>query len=244
MSVYRSAIDQTATTIERRAAYYRNLVVGVVLVAAASAGASMWLGTFAPVCGVLFVIPLCGLYFYLDARLVLDWQSGLSGTWVRGAIDFAALTEALRAAPTLPRGTLTGMLAQLPPTGALAAERRIPLKSREAMAAVIDTVQRARTDLLAARTGASTVGVLSVLCAIALGSWRPLSFCGLALLFHALAEAVKRYRLRQAHTRTLTLRDDPTFDPRAFERFVHDLDCTPFSVASKRRFIAGVRTMP
>ncbi len=135
MSAYRIAIDQTTKMIDNRARYFRNLVVAVVVLTLGSLGWAAVTWTFLPLSGLLLLLPLCGRFFFLDAKLLNDWRSQLLDAWVKNDIEFRGFCDAVSAIPTLPKNTIQSMLATLPSAGDLAAEQRISSSTREATAA-------------------------------------------------------------------------------------------------------------
>ena len=110
MTPYRIAIDLFTSSIDRRARAYRNLVVAVVMLVAASIGLSLGLWSAFPLTLSLLVVPVCGLFFWMDAKTVHRWRSKTLASWVLGEIDLAALCQAIRANPLLPTKTVDGML--------------------------------------------------------------------------------------------------------------------------------------
>jgi hypothetical protein len=103
VSTYRLAILQTITTIDIRARYFRNLVVTVVMLTVGSIGWAAVTWTFSPLAGLLLLLPLCGLFFFLDAKLLNDWRSQLFDAWLRKDIEFRDFCEAASAIPMLPK---------------------------------------------------------------------------------------------------------------------------------------------
>jgi hypothetical protein len=241
VSAYRRAIDAATHIIERRAKYYRNLVVGVVLLGLASVGGALWLQTLPPLSFALLLIPCCGLFYYLDAALVSGWRSRLLTDWERGEIDLSALLEALRATPTLPKETLIAMLRSLPIATTLQIERTVPLKSRNAVAALIKAIHSARADLLALRIVASFVAVVAAIGAILLKTWYFLACIAIMLPLPLLARWAKRVRLRRALGEVFIARLDPSFSDAACERLALELDCQPFVAAEIGLFVAAIR---
>jgi hypothetical protein len=164
MSAYRPAIDHTAQTIQRRARYFRNLVVVVVLIGLVSLAGAALQRSFAPLAGSLVVIPTCAAFFLLDHRLLDQWRNWLLRAWTTGEIDLAAFRAAIRANPALPRDTMEGMLATLPSSDDLVAERGIGVSTRQAVAAELTSRYRAAHTGLALKVAVSlvVVGVLLV----------------------------------------------------------------------------------
>jgi hypothetical protein len=242
VSAYRRAIDQTTDTIAHRARCYRNLVIGVVLTGMVSIGGALWLRSLYALSCLLLLIPFCGLFYYVDARLVLSWRTKLLENWALGEIDFFAFLEALRAIPSLPGETLSAMLKGLPLSGTLASEQSIPLQTRKALAAVDRSIHAYRVDLLGFRAAAWTIVVAAAIVATLVRSWYPLSGGSVVLLFPLLAALSERFRSRDAKEKVYATRLDPSSSYVAFERLALRLDWTPISAARRDFFITAVRS--
>jgi hypothetical protein len=241
VSAYRVALDDSRRTLERRATCYRNLVVGVVLLGMGSIGATLWLRDSSVLSCLLLLVPLCGLFYYLDAQLLIGWRSRLLESWVSGAIDFSAFTDAIRATPTLPKETLLAMLTGLPVVGALTAEQAISSTSRQAVASIVKAVYACRADLLGLKTAAATAAVVALVWAVMHGTWYPLPGVGVVVLPPLLAGIAGRLRLRDARAALLAVRLDPSFDSQAFERLVLGFDWQPIPAVAKAGFVAALR---
>ena len=173
MSAYRTAIDRTTAVIDRRAKYFRNqivIVVGIVTVAAV--GAFAW--SAAALWAVLLLVPSCGLFFYVDSRVLTEWRSGLLEPWIARDLDLVAWCQAIRANPVLPKETTGAMLATLPSARDLVAEQKILTPTRRAIAATCLALHQSRSDSLLLNAIASGVVVAILLAALWMASWAPL----------------------------------------------------------------------
>jgi hypothetical protein len=191
------------------------------------------------VCSLL-VIPLCGIFYYSDARLLASWRAELLAKWVYGDIEFAAFRHALSGTPILPKETLRSMLDNLPISSTLVFEQSISSKTRRAVARIVLIIHTCRSDFLALRVGSSTIGVASLIYAVLSGSWYPMSFAGVFFLTPLLAKSARRFRLRgteAAHVASLL--DSNPSDP-TFESLVLQLDWAPILATEKMRFIAAI----
>ena len=84
MSIYRLAIDHTAQTIDRRAKFFRNLVVAVTFV---GLGSTLWAGiarSWFPLAGIFLLVPFCGLYLFVDGKLLKQWRHEFFSAWENG----------------------------------------------------------------------------------------------------------------------------------------------------------------
>jgi hypothetical protein len=174
MTAYRTAIDRTSEAIERRARYFRNQVVIVVLISAFVAIVALVTRLAAALWAWLLLVPACGLFLYADDRALNAWRSDLLAPWITGDIDFAAFRGAIRANPALPKGTTEGMLITLPPAEDLVAEQKLLTPTRQAIAAASLAIHRHRADVLLLNALASGIITCVLLAALWTRSWVPL----------------------------------------------------------------------
>jgi hypothetical protein len=173
VSAYRTAIDRTTAIIDRRATYFRNQIVIVVgIVAVAAVGAFAW--SAAALWAVLLLVPACGLFFYVDSRVLTEWRSGLLEPWIARELDLVAWCQAIHANPVLPKETTAAMLATLPSARDLVAEQKILTPTRRAIAATCLALHRSKSDSLLLNAIASGVVVAILLAALWTGAWVPL----------------------------------------------------------------------
>lgn len=218
MSPYRTAIDRTARVIERRATFYRNLVVAVVLIGVASLAVALVARSLAGLAGVLFLVPACGLFFHFDARLLNGWRSDVLARWAGGELDLAALRPALHAHPGLPRDTLDAMLATLPSVANLPEEQRIPTPSRQAAAAAYRAMHQQRSDLLLTDAILSGIAVAAVVGALSMRTWTPLLGLTTFLLRPPLGVWIRRRRLAAREVDVAACRRQPGFSEPDYAR--------------------------
>jgi len=180
VSAYRTAIDETARVIQCRGRNYRNQVVVVVTIAVAvAAGAAV--SRSAPLLATSAVlVPVCGVFFHGDSRLLNAWRRRLLTPWSAGQLDFAAFCQAIRANPALPKPTTEAMLATLPSAGDLVSEQKVLSPTRQAVAAVSCAMQQTTADALLIDTIGSGLVVAVALVAIWSRRWIPL--VGLSVL--------------------------------------------------------------
>jgi hypothetical protein len=220
VSPYRTAIDRTARVIERRATFYRNLVVTVVLIGVASLVVALLARSLGGLAGVLFLVPACGVFFHLDARLLNGWRSQVLERWASGELDLAALRPALHAHPGLPRDTLDAMLATLPSVANLPEEQRISTPSRQAAAAAHRAMHYERSDLLLLDAILSGIAVAAVVGALWMRSWTPLVSLIILLLRPPLDAWMRRRRLAAREADVAACRRQPGFSEPDYERLL------------------------
>ena len=222
MSPYRTAIDRTARVIERRATFYRNLVVTVVLIGVASLVVALAARSLAGLAGLLFLVPACGLFFHLDARLLNGWRSDLLERWAGGELDLEALRPALHGHPGLPRDTLDAMLATLPSAANLPEEQRIPTPSRQAAAAAYRAMHQERSDLLLIDAILTGIVVAALVGALWMRSWTPLLGLVVLVLRPPLGAWMRRRRLAAREADVAACRRQPGFSEPDYERLLAD----------------------
>jgi len=111
---YRQALDATVHAILWRSRWFRNLVVGMVLTAAA-AGALTWtIGPSGLLPGMLAASFLCVGFIIVDARLLVGWLRAVLDLWCEGGLELQPLQDAVESMPMLPPRTVQGMLGLLP----------------------------------------------------------------------------------------------------------------------------------
>jgi len=175
LSPYRLTIDRTTKAIGDRARNFRNLVVSV---SALAIGSILWAAltrTPSPLTNLLLVLPVCGSFFVLDARLLNVWRASLFEAWVGKDIDFHAFREAANSIPNLPKDTLQGMLETLPPVKDLVSEQRISPGTRAAIAAATENNYVLQSDTIILKTVTAFLASVSVIVAVNMRSPRPLS---------------------------------------------------------------------
>jgi hypothetical protein len=220
---YRAAIDHTVATINRRARYFRNLIVTVVAIALASLAWAAFARSLSPLCGLLLLVPTCGLFFVLDARLLDHWRSRLLESWVKKDIDFTALFGAVNAIPKLPQDTLRTMLGTLPKAGDLVSEQAVSSSTREGIAAVVAALNRCQSDLVAWKAAASAVVAMSVVIAVGRRAWSPL-LGGLSVIWLPfLGKWFERRRIAVCRRRVLAARSAPDFGSEKYRQLLASL---------------------
>jgi hypothetical protein len=239
---YRVAIDQTTQTIDRRAKHFRNLIVAVTII---GLGSIFWAGiawSWLPLAGIFLLVPICGLYLFLDSKLLNHWRINLLARWEKGAIDFRALYDAVIAISTLPKNTVESMLETLPIVGDLVAEQSISSSTRKAIAAVVTTIHACRSDHIAFKATGYTItgGVLIV--AAALWMWQPLLGLFTVSLVLLLRKWLKTRRLKGIRERIITAQQEPDFHLEKFLEIVSKIHWTPISASEKKTILATLAT--
>jgi len=237
VSAYRVAIDKTTSIIDTRAKYFRNLIVAVVALSLGSVGLAVVTWTFSPFAGLLLLLPACGFFFFFDQKLLSAWRSHLVDAWVEKRIDFGNLRSAVSAIPTLPKGTVQGMLATLPSTRDLVAEQGISSSTREAVAAAVRGIQACQTDTIALKAAATAIVSGSIVIAVARHMWELLLGGLAAILLPILGKWLKRRRIETLKERTIAARAKVDFSNEKYGELVARLQWDPISRSEKDGFL-------
>ena len=238
MSAYRLAIEQTTRAIDERARYYRNLIVVVVVVILGSMIWTAFLWNWIPLLGFLVLFPICGMYFFLDGRLLQSWRSQLLEPWCQRELDLLAFRPAIEAVPGLPSDSLCSMLATLPFAGDLVGEQRLSSSCREAVAAVIATIHACRSDAMAVKVLAYTMAGCSILGAAIVWSWQPLLCFPACLSIFLLQPWGRTWRLNKLKRLLRTTQQQSDFNQGLCKELVMNLSCEPLSASEKNALLA------
>lgn len=168
------AVGLTTQAIDRRAAFFRNVVIAIVGV---SLIAIMWAATqrsWWPLLGFLLLLPICGTILYLDARLVNRWQQQIMQMWVPGHVQLKPLSDVLLTIKTLPARTLKSMLETLQTTADGTPEGKTTQSTREAISMTLNLITHYQSNRTLFVTLA--VGLCAAFLALAVLqlSWLPL----------------------------------------------------------------------
>jgi hypothetical protein len=238
MSPYRIAIDLTTQTIDQRAKHYRNLVVAVVLVTVGSLAWTIIAKQFQALSGLILLFPICGLFFFLDSKLLNHWRSQLFGSWIKKELDFRSFCDAVNAISILPRATLQSMLATLPVANDVVKEQGIASATRKAISALVMAIYACRSDAIAFKTVGFAIGGGAAGLAIVLGTWEPLLGNGALMFLPLLGQRVKLKRIEDAKNSIISVQRHSDFNHEKYLEAVACLDWEPISALEKEGFLA------
>ena len=238
MSVYRLAIDQTTSAIDRRARFYRNLIVAVVVVILGSVVWAIFAWAWIPLLGCLFLFPICGLYFFLDAQVLQGWRSQLLEPWCQRELDFRAFQPAIEAVPGLPQESLRSMLATLPLSDDWHAEHELSRSTRKAIAVVMTLLHSSRSDVLLSKTLSLTLIGGSLVVAAVLWQWEPLLGIMVGFLFLWLRQVWRSLRVKRCREGLEVVRKHPDFDQTQFQALLSLLSWNPLSDREKETLLS------
>jgi hypothetical protein len=237
LSSYRIAIDHTTQTIDRRAKHYRNLIVVVTFV---SLGSILWAGivrSWSPLAGIFLLVPLCGLYFFFDEKLLNQWRHELFAQWEKGKLDFRALYDAVTSISTLPKNSVESMLETLPSVGDLVTEQSISSSTRHAIAAVVTAIHACRSDHVAFKAAGYSIAGGVLIAAVVFWMWQPILGLFALSLVLLLRRWVKIQRLKGAKEKIIKAQQEPEFNLEKFLEIVSKIHWSPISASEKETFL-------
>ncbi len=233
VSAYRGAIDQTATTITNRAKNFRNLVITVIALSFGSIVGGLLTWRLLPFTGLLLVVPVCGLFFLWDQKLLRDWRNYLIDSWVRKDVDFTSFCEAITSISTLPKETVRSMLVTIPNTKDLIAEQEMSSSTRDGVAAAVAGIHACQFDTLALKTTATAIVSGFVVFAVNSQNWKLLFGGFLIVLLTVLGKWLKRRRIKILKRKTFAARANVDFNREKYCQLVSSLHWSPISKADK-----------
>jgi uncharacterized membrane protein len=238
VSTYRNLIDLTIETITKRARYYRNLVVAVVIAGLGSFVAAIIAKSWFPLTVLLLFFPVCGIYFFFDGRQLQVWRSSIFSQWVKGEAELCYFHDAVSAVPTLPKFTLQSMLETLPSLGDILTEQSLTLQIREAVADTVNCLHSGRSAVIVLKTVGWSISGCSLAIAITQKAWQPLVGVAVVGVLLVLWPWLKLYFLKRLLSKLDTSRHESNFDTDTYVMIVGSLEWSPFSEADKDRYLA------
>ena len=107
------AIERTKKTIEKRAFYYRNLVISVILLFIFSIVSAFIFRSFYPLVLIILIIPLCAFFIYWDNFLVYTWSNDIKNFVIQKRIDLNTFKQTMLSIKSVPQITFMGMLSTI-----------------------------------------------------------------------------------------------------------------------------------
>lgn len=220
MSVYRAATDLTIAVIQQRSRIFRNQVVVVVAVVLGSVAVAVGLRMFWPLTGLLTLVPVCGLFLWLDTRRVAQWRWAILALWLRRDIELLAFGHAIQAVPNLPEPTLNSMLSLLGTAQIGTAEFQASSQTRLAVTAVVQSADVLGLRQLAVRVCAAAIISISVCWAAVAHAWSPLALTAAILLLPLIQRWLQASLQRQSRAALLAARQHSDFDADTFRLLI------------------------
>ncbi len=167
-------MELTTRTIDRRAALFRNLVIGIVTVTIVPGLWALIQLSWMPLAGLLFILPLCVTFFCLDIKKINQWQIQILAAWHLGVLDLAVFCQAMSTLRTLPQGTLNGMLGTLPIQVVTETGQNTSDDIKSIVSLTLKTINQCQFFRTAAMGIAMTLGLGALVAAFIIWSWYPL----------------------------------------------------------------------
>ena len=223
MSAYRTAIDLTISAVTERARNFRNQVVAVVVAGTLSLVGAVALRMFWPLTGLVTLVPVCGLFLWLDTARVAKWRWAILAMWLQRDIELLAFGHAIRAVPNLPEPTLNSMLSLLGTAQPGTAEVQASSQTRQAVAAVVGFTDALGLRQLAASVCATAILSISVCWAAVAHTWSPLALTATILLLPLIQRWLQASLQRQSRAAVLAARQHPDFHADTFRLLIDHL---------------------
>lgn len=220
MPVYRPVINLTIAAIAKRVQNFRNQIVAVVVVSLVLVIAAAAFYSLGPLVGLIALVPLCGLFLSLDAKLLADWRAFVLTTWAQRDIDMFAFNHAMQAAPHLPEVTLSGMLGLLGTAQVGKIEAQAAVQTRQPVAAVVQLADTLGLQQLGVKVCAAAIVAASVCWATAAQAWQPLGLVTAVLLLPLVLHGLKASLQRQSRAAVLAAQQHPDFNADTFRLLI------------------------
>lgn len=145
-SGYSKAIQLTTQTIDARAARFRNLVIGVVVISAICMVLTSFQCSWHPLLGLFLLVPLCGMYFSLDIGIVNRWQEQILFQWTQENLDLTIFSANISQIRIIPNKTLKSMISMLPTDNVAIRIENLHIEQRRALALALQAISRIQHD--------------------------------------------------------------------------------------------------
>ncbi len=222
MSAYRTAIDLTTQTIDKRSRFYRNLIIAVVLTSLTSISWAVVIWSLLPLSGFFLLFPICGLFFIIDVRVLNQWRIQLLQSWIRKDIDFRNFYDAINSISILPKNTLQGMLTTVPIATDIIEEQTISSSTREAIAASTMVSYINQSDAMTIKVTGYIVVVCSLILSITLNIWQLLLMIFFVTLLPFLQKKTEQWRLKKSKAKVLAAQKQADFNQEIYLKYIID----------------------
>ena len=190
------AVKLTTQTINTRTVRFRNFVIAVVVVALGSVVWASIQWSWKPLLGLLLLVPLCGAFLYLDARLVHQWRQQVLEMWAQENLDLKTFSSAMSTIRTLPERTLRGMLDTLPNPQNMSKNGNLAPADRKALVLSLQTSSRQQNNRTLLTTITYTLGLATLALVAIQGFVQPLVVLPLILLAIGVTKWLNEFRFR------------------------------------------------
>lgn len=232
----KTALQLTTGTIDRRAALFRNLVIGVVALILIPIPWALIQWSWMPLAGWLGITPLCVAFLCLDIKKIDQWQGKIMAAWRQGELDLDLFSQTMVTLRSLPPGTLKAMLATLP-THAIS-ESVQPLNDdiKSMISRALRTINQCRFYRTAAMGMVVSLGSIALVAALLLWSWYPfLGFPG-ALVCIPIYKWLQWFRLSRLGKKISELGNGP--DRKVLAEIINKMNWDAICEKYKDRWLA------
>jgi hypothetical protein len=192
----------------------------------------------APLAGFFLFLPICGIFFFLDTKLLNDWRYHIVQMWAKGDIELRFFLKTVSANPILPKATLQSMLTTLPLEGKLGSEEQASANTRQAVAVALLSVDAYRADALAVLATGYMIIAASVILSVAVQTWQPLLGIGLVLLLPLIRLWCKHWRFESALRGMPVARRSGDFSYDHYLKVISSMNWDGIPSRDKERFLA------
>jgi hypothetical protein len=240
MSATKDALELTTRTIDRRAFYFRNLVVLLVLAVLVFVVWAIVQLSGLPLLGLFLLLPLCGGFLLLDTYLVNHWRNRVLQMWAEEQLHLGAFIKSISTVRMLPPGTLTAMLATLPTSNPSAAAGKLSPAMKRALAVTLMTIHRCECDRIGFANLGYLVGAAAFVTAVIKWSWIPLVGVLLVLPIFAGLRCLQAARWRRWHRTLASLGREAGLELPRFVQLAADLDWGSIAENRKQRLLTSL----
>jgi len=235
-SAFRLVVEETRETLHERVRRFRWLIILLSLIVALSLVGTVAFGSWRPLAGLLFCIPLAAGFLWFDTRRVEQWQEWILNLWLHGRLDVALFRQEIVKFRAIPERSLRGMLETLPDLAPDVPWGMLPGRIRWATAETAVTLLGLQRDRTAAAAAASLIAAAAVAAGVAALSPGPLALAAAAAPLPLLVARVRGWRLRRLERavsqQEWTVKDRPTL-----RKGLESLDWGAVSAAARGEWI-------
>jgi len=240
-SAYPKLLALTNQTVQARAARYRRLAVGVVVICAVIGVWTLLARQWHPLLALLILFPICVLFVEGDAALVDRWRHQVIDSWANGQIDLQAFRSAVEDTRSVPAATLRAMLDAVPSLDGKNSSGWNSLPARRALALMCRTLDACAANRRAANEIFVGLGLLCLIAWILTGQGSVFAAGALAsLLAFPIAGVASARRRRDWRARLNDLRGCGLDLPHFVQVALH-LSCPGIPSSHRDRLLASLR---
>jgi hypothetical protein len=208
-SYLKAAIQLTTGTIDRRAALFRNLVIGVVGLIFIPGLWALIQWSWVPLTGLFGIVPLCVVFFCMDIKKIAQWQDKILAAWRQGELDLDLFSQTLATLRTLPPGTLNAMLATLPTQTVSESGQPLSDTTKSIVSRTLKTINQCQFDRTAMIGMAASFGLAALVAALILWRWYPVVIIIGSVICFPVYRWLQWFRLNKLRDKIVDLENEP-----------------------------------